>query len=296
MEPPSSTEEQRVPHLVALTGPSVGIAYRLTKPEMIVGREGADICLEQKGVSRRHARLLVTGEKVLVEDLGSTNGTFVGVDRVKRPTVVKDGENVAFGTFAQFRFTHVEPIGGLLGRAPERSGAQDSSVKVGTREYLLDLLGAEYAYARRHRSPLTLVFFRADAVAGVGGSHEGDKKSQELLEQVATAIDIAIRTEDFLARSGEDEFGVLVRGNAEAADAMAERVRARVDSHTEVSERATTRQTVTAIVLPIVPAASGPGPQPVREADEILAAALAASRPAMTGVSNRVVRVMPLVV
>jgi two-component system, cell cycle response regulator len=150
MEPPSLTQEQRVPHLVALTGPSVGTAYRLTKPEMIVGREGADICLEQKGVSRRHARLLVTGEKVVVEDLGSTNGTFVGVDRVKRPTVVKDGENVAFGTFAQFRFTHVEPSGGL-GRAPEPSGAQDSSVKVGTREYLLDLLGAEYAYARWKR-------------------------------------------------------------------------------------------------------------------------------------------------
>lgn len=296
MERPSSSQDPRVPHLVALTGPSVGTAYRLTKPEIIVGREGADICLEQEGVSRRHARLLVTGEQVLVEDLGSTNGTFIGVDRVKRPTVVKDGENIAFGTFAQFRFTHVEPIGGSLVRTPERSDPEDSSVKVGTREYLLDLLGAEYAYARRHHSPLTLVFFRADAVVSVGDSQGRDKHSQDLLGQVATAIDIAIRMEDFLARSGEDEFGVLVRGDVEAAYAMAERVRARVDSHTDFSDRVTTRQTVTAIVLPIFPAASGPGPQPIREADEILAAALAASRPAMTGISNQVVRLMPLVV
>jgi diguanylate cyclase (GGDEF)-like protein len=282
--------------LVALSGASVGSAYRLTKSEMIVGREDADICLAYPSVSRRHARLRLVDDQVVVEDLGSTNGTFVGVEPVRRPTVANDGDSIAFGIDTLFRLTYAV----LADEAPPRAGeVRDEvgpSLKLGTREFLLNVLQAEYAYARRHRSPFTLVFFRSDAVASFAGSQTGEIMSEESLSRLAVAIDVAIRTEDFVARSGDDEFVVLVRGDASAASHMAERVQARVDAHADFPERATTWQTVTAVVLPVVPAPSGSPPKGPKKADEILSAAQAVARPAMAGISNRVVRLRPVVV
>jgi diguanylate cyclase (GGDEF)-like protein len=292
METSPTPGGQRVPHLVALTGPDVGTAYRLGNPAMIVGREG-EIRLPHPGVSRRHARLVVTDEQVVVEDLGSTNGTFVGVERVKAPMAAKDGDTVAFGANTMFRLTYTAAADANPTHAePDHL----SAAKVGTHEFLLTLLRAEYAYARRHESPLTLVFFRSDVVASVAGCHTGEIMSEESLSRLAIAIDLAIRTEDFVARSGDDEFVVLIRGDASAASHMAERVRARVDTLSDFPDRATTWQTVTAVVLPVVPAPLGSPPQPPPRADEILATARAVARPAMDGASNGVVRLRAVVV
>jgi two-component system, cell cycle response regulator len=49
--------EGRLPCLVVLSGVGVGTVYRLTRPEMIIGREDADIILTHPTVSRRHARV-----------------------------------------------------------------------------------------------------------------------------------------------------------------------------------------------------------------------------------------------
>ncbi len=291
MDASSASHGQRVPHLVALTGPGVGTVYRLTKPEMIVGREG-EIRLSHPGVSRRHARLLVTEEHVTVDDLGSTNGTFVGVERVKAPTVVNDGDAVAFGANTICRLTYISAGDAV----PIHAEPGPGSTRIGTREFLLDLLHAEYAYARRHGSPLTLVFFRSDAATSFSDSNSGAVLSEESLSRIATTIDVTIRTEDLLARSADDEFVVLVRGDADAAARMAERVRARIDAHTEFPERAATWQTITAAVLPISPVTGAPGPRALPASQEILAAARAAARWAMSGNPNRIVRLKTLVV
>lgn len=291
METSSESRAQRVPHLVSLTGPSVGIAYRLTKPEMVVGREG-DIRLVHPGVSRRHARLLVTADQVVVDDLDSTNGTFVGVERVKGPTVMNEGDSVAFGADTMFRLTYTT----IADPQPDPSKRERVSDKVGTGEFLFALLEAEYAYARRHRSPLTLVFFRSNVAASVAGSETGEIMSEDSLSRLAVTIDVSIRTEDFVARSGDEEFVVLVRGDATAAAHMADRVRARVEAQTDFPERAATWQTVTGVVLPVEPAPLGRLPQEPPKAGEILAAARAVARPAMAANSNRIVRLRPVVV
>jgi hypothetical protein len=291
MDAPSGSREQRIPHLVSLTGPSIGVAYRLTNPEMVVGREG-DIRLVHPGVSRRHARLFITADQVVVDDLGSTNGTFVGVERVKAPTVLNEGDAVAFGAETMFRLTYTTAADAV----PTQAKGGRPSTQIGSRNFLLALLQAEYAYARRLRSPLTLVFFRSDVGASVGGSHTGEVMAEESLSRLAIAIDVTIRTEDFVARSADDEFVVLVRGDASAAAHMAERVRARVDADSDFPERATTWQTVTAVVLPVLPAPMGSPPQRPPRAEEIVAAARTVARPAMDGASNGIVRLRPVVI
>ena len=67
--------------------------------ENIIGRDPADaITIFAPEVSRRHARLIVDGNTVTLEDLGSKNGTFVGKVRVSTPVQVAPGETIVIGT------------------------------------------------------------------------------------------------------------------------------------------------------------------------------------------------------
>jgi len=64
----------------------------------IVGRDGeADVRINDPSVSRRHARIVVEGSQVRVEDLESKNGTRVGGVPLSRPTRVEPGDIVMFG-------------------------------------------------------------------------------------------------------------------------------------------------------------------------------------------------------
>ncbi len=69
-----------------------------TQPEIIVGRSSElDMVLVEDMVSRRHARIECGDEHILIEDLGSTNGTFVNGEKIKRATL-KEGDRVLIGT------------------------------------------------------------------------------------------------------------------------------------------------------------------------------------------------------
>jgi DNA-binding winged helix-turn-helix (wHTH) protein len=71
---------------------------RLHQGENIIGRDpDAAVVIDSPDVSRRHARLILTGDAVTLEDLGSKNGTFVKGERVTTATVVGDGDEVTVG-------------------------------------------------------------------------------------------------------------------------------------------------------------------------------------------------------
>jgi hypothetical protein len=66
--------------------------------EIIVGRSSElDMVLVEDMVSRRHARIACSDQQILIEDLGSTNGTFVNGEKIKR-TTLKEGDRVLIGT------------------------------------------------------------------------------------------------------------------------------------------------------------------------------------------------------
>jgi pSer/pThr/pTyr-binding forkhead associated (FHA) protein len=91
-----------VPSVGVLTTPD-GIREFVLKPgENSVGRENADILLTHNSVSRKHAKIAAEDGRVTVEDLGSTNGTYVDGARIEpnTPTEVKDGCELRFGNEA----------------------------------------------------------------------------------------------------------------------------------------------------------------------------------------------------
>jgi DNA-binding winged helix-turn-helix (wHTH) protein len=73
--------------------------FRLREGRTIVGRErSAGVFLDDSTVSRRHARLVVDGPNVTIEDLGSKNGTFVSGRKTEGPQSLKDGDEIQVGS------------------------------------------------------------------------------------------------------------------------------------------------------------------------------------------------------
>ena len=78
-----------------------GRTYPLAEGDNIIGRDPqSDIWLDADGVSRRHAIIRVdsSNRRVSLEDLGSTNGTFVGRTAVKTEVALSDGDVIQVGT------------------------------------------------------------------------------------------------------------------------------------------------------------------------------------------------------
>lgn len=70
----------------------------LAEGENVLGRDPAcEVWIDARGVSRRHAKITVAGARVTVEDLGSTNGTFLGNVKLAAPRPVADGETIGLG-------------------------------------------------------------------------------------------------------------------------------------------------------------------------------------------------------
>jgi pSer/pThr/pTyr-binding forkhead associated (FHA) protein len=75
----------------------------ITNPPVTIGRLSAnDVVLSDPNVSRRHAELRLNGDRWVVTDLGSTNGTSVN-DKLAREQTLNDGDMLAFGS-SRLRF------------------------------------------------------------------------------------------------------------------------------------------------------------------------------------------------
>ena len=83
--------------LVEIYGQQIGRKLLLTQGELIVGRsQKADIQIEQESVSRQHARFSVQAHGITVEDMGSTNGTYVN-DKPAMPDALVSGDQIKIG-------------------------------------------------------------------------------------------------------------------------------------------------------------------------------------------------------
>jgi hypothetical protein len=81
------------PQIVMRSGPIPGSSYFLEKSEVTIGRDLAnDIPVPDSEISRRHARFIVKVDGVYVEDLGSTNGTFLNGVRLSSPKRLANGD------------------------------------------------------------------------------------------------------------------------------------------------------------------------------------------------------------
>ena len=83
---------------VMRSGPTPGATFSLEGDQLTIGRDSSSgVAINDAEISRKHARLTFQGGKYVIEDLGSTNGTFVNGQRLVSTVVLKSGDVVSFG-------------------------------------------------------------------------------------------------------------------------------------------------------------------------------------------------------
>jgi pSer/pThr/pTyr-binding forkhead associated (FHA) protein len=95
---PAPSRGGRPTRLVVTAGPLTGTTLPLGASSILIGRAPAcTLVLDDDYASSRHARIYPQGDQWYVEDLGSTNGTFLGDHQVTGPTPLQPGTGVQIG-------------------------------------------------------------------------------------------------------------------------------------------------------------------------------------------------------
>src|SRR5262252_5169207 len=217
-------------YLVVISGPSFGEMYRLKGDRTVLGRgERADIRVLDDGVSREHAAIERDSGKVVVVDLGSTNGTFCNGGRIQRHDLT-DGDKISIGATTILKFTYQDQVDEQYQKKLFESALRDGLTATFNRRYFIDRLNAEVRFAQRHEKTLALLFVDIDHFKAINDQH-GHPAGDEVLAGVARVMMATIRTEDVLARYGGEEFAVICREiEPDGAQALGERLRGAVES------------------------------------------------------------------
>jgi pSer/pThr/pTyr-binding forkhead associated (FHA) protein len=96
--------------VIIVRGPGRGQTFTLGTEAVVIGREtgAAKLVIADAGVSRRHARISQVAGLYAIEDLGSTNGTFVNGERVTGSAPLVSGDLIELGTGVTLSFEDLD--------------------------------------------------------------------------------------------------------------------------------------------------------------------------------------------
>ena len=211
--------------LTLLTGVRAGHLHAIDGPATTIGRAiESDLVADEEGVSRHHARIERTAEGAFyVEDLGSTNGTFLGADRIG-VALLRGGDLLQLGPSLQVRFAIVDSPEESFYRRLYESSVHDPLTHVFNRAYMNDRLMAEVSGARRATSDVTVLMLDVDHLKEINDRF-GHMAGDRALCTIAGRILRSLRVSDTLTRYGGDEFVVIATGTGgDDARQLAERI------------------------------------------------------------------------
>jgi diguanylate cyclase (GGDEF)-like protein len=227
--------EGNAAYLVVLAGSNVGEMYKVEKERTVMGRgDQADIRLFDEGISREHAQVVHekndAGSRKILEDMGSTNGTFCNGTRVQRQ-VLAEGDKILLGSTTILKFTYQDKLDEMFQRQMSESALRDGLTKAFNKRYFAERLESEYAYAVGHDAPMSLMFLDIDHFKRINDVH-GHPAGDYVLIELAKVAHGVLRNEDVFARYGGEEFAVISRAtDVDAAQPLAERLRKAVEEH-----------------------------------------------------------------
>jgi len=232
---PQPGEGVKRPYLIVIGGSQVGELYKLAQARTVVGRAAsADIRIVDDGISREHLEFVVEGPHITIRDLGSTNGTYCNGARVDA-SAIGDGDKISIGSTTILKFSHQDDVTEAFERDMYRRAVRDGLTQTLKKEYFIERLESEVAFALRHKTPLALLLFDLDDFKAINDSH-GHSAGDAVLVAVSATVQRMIRREDIFARYGGEEFAIACQAAPlDKARTLAERLRQAIaDTVTDV--------------------------------------------------------------
>ena len=214
--------------LIYPPGPDMGRRFLLDRAELVLGRgTDCDIQVDRDSVSRRHARVYRDDNNWLVEDLGSTNGSYVNDNPVTKAPL-RDGDFLKIGA-AIFKFLTGANVEVSYHEEIYRMTIVDALTGTHNKRYFIEFLDREMARCARYGRPLSLVMFDIDHFKKINDQH-GHLTGDHVLKEIAKRLHSRIRREELLARYGGEEFAaVLPETGKDGAMEFGEQIRQLVD-------------------------------------------------------------------
>ena len=218
------------PCLIVLRGATAGELHWVEDGTTLGREEGVPIVAADDEVSRRQCRFRVLeNDEVLVEDLDSTNGTFVGGRQISEPTRLHEGDRIQLGHGMVLKFTYHDELEAAFQSRMYDAALRDPLTGLYNRRYLDECLESEFAFASRHEAALTVCMMDIDHFKRVNDLH-GHEVGDLVLAEVAERITGTVRKEDTCCRFGGEEFVVVSLGISLAGGlVLAERLRGSVE-------------------------------------------------------------------
>lgn len=212
-------------YLISLAGPGIGQIFKLESGEAVIGRSrGVAVSLDDDSISRQHCRVTRRRDTVEIEDLGSSNGTYVNGMRVSQ-LVLQDGDKIRIGDTTILKFTFHDELEENFQRHMYNAALRDGLTKAFNKRYCEEQLDKEMAYAERHGTPLCLLFLDLDHFKKINDRY-GHVVGDDVLVQLASLVQSMLRSEDVFSRWGGEEFAIITRGiSIDDAGLLAERLR-----------------------------------------------------------------------
>lgn len=232
---------QAPPAIVLLVGPaaSVGRQWPLEDTDRIIGRApNAHVYVDDRSVSKFHAKIVMGNGDVSIIDLESTNKTLVNGQIIQPlvPVKLSNNDQIKTGNII-FKFLERGSIETVASAQTFDRSQTDALTGIANRG-ALNTQGPEiFKRSALLGIPLSLLIFDIDKFKLVNDTF-GHPAGDHVLQEVSKVVrDKLIRGNDFFARAGGEEFCLLLLGTPPPlAEEIAERIRATIEAHAMVHE------------------------------------------------------------
>jgi two-component system cell cycle response regulator len=223
------------PALVVLMGPTgyVGKQFALLEKEMFLGRSvESHIYVDDKSVSRSHARISVNGSECWLEDLGSSNKTVINGQTLNpaQPVRLRNNDQIKTGNII-FKFLEKGSLETITHQELSEKAHKDALTGAYAKGALMEKGPEAIKRSEFLKEDLSIVVFDIDFFKKINDSYghaAGDYVLKHLSAVVGTKL---VRANDYFARYGGEEFVIILSGaSMTRALEVAERVRSTVQS------------------------------------------------------------------
>lgn len=215
-------------YLIVLAGARLRQYLVLGTAEVELGRgAGCAMQLDADSVSRKHARIRWTGDVHELSDLGSTNGTYVNERRVTNARLA-DGDRLQIG-HVLIKYIAGSNVEAQYHQEVQRLVRFDGLTGVANRDQFDEALTEAIWRTRAQPAALSVLVLDLDHFKRVNDTY-GHTAGDAVLRQTASVIERVVGEAGLFARTGGEEFAVLLRSVDHAGAArLAERIRERVE-------------------------------------------------------------------
>jgi diguanylate cyclase (GGDEF)-like protein len=212
-----------------IAGKELGQRVDLVGGEVQIGRaESCSLTINSDLVSRHHATVLSAGDKHVLRDEKSTNGSFVNDKRVDGSVELADGDQIKIGRTV-IKYTRSPLEVGYLEQVMVLA-THDALTGVFNKRRFDEAFPTEVGRAAAAGTPISLILFDIDFFKRINDGF-GHPAGDAVLRDITQVAKACVADVDLLARVGGEEFAVLLPTTLAQAGATAERIRTSVEAH-----------------------------------------------------------------